>query len=125
MNGYVEFHSLGGDPIVVNVDRVDFVRRFKGGNDETALNSEKSNYVVVNRNLSLVMKNLQHGYPFPWQTLPSRFNCLIGTNSTTIEIRLVVKHTGISDARISIRRADRLGNLRRSQAAQFFRRQAV
>ena len=47
MNGYVEFHSPEGDPIVVNVDRVNFVRRYRGGNDASAVNFEKGNYVVV------------------------------------------------------------------------------
>ena len=61
MNDHVEFHSLEGDPIVVNVDRVNFVRHFKGGNDESALDFEKCNYVVVKRNLASVMKTLQNG----------------------------------------------------------------
>ena len=59
MNGYVEFHSLEGDPIVVNVDRVNFVRRFKGGNDASAVNFEKGDYVVVKGNLSSAMRTLQ------------------------------------------------------------------
>lgn len=53
MNGYVEFESPEGDPIVVNVDRVNFVRRYRGGNDASAVNFEKGNYVVV-RGLSLI-----------------------------------------------------------------------
>ena len=61
MNGYVEFHSPEGDPIVVNVDRVNFVPRFKGGNDASAVNFEKGNYVVVKGNLASVMKTLQEG----------------------------------------------------------------
>jgi hypothetical protein len=61
MNGYVEFRSPEGDPIVVNVDRVNFVRRFKGGNDASALNFEKGNYVVVKGNLATVMKALEEG----------------------------------------------------------------
>ena len=61
MNGYVEFYSLEGDPIVVNVDRVNFVRRFKGGNDASAVNFEKGNYVVVKGNFASVMKTLQEG----------------------------------------------------------------
>lgn len=61
MNGYVEFHSPEGDPTVVNVDRVNFVRRFRGGNDASAVNFEKGNYVVVKGNLALVMKTLQEG----------------------------------------------------------------
>ena len=61
MNGYVEFHSPEGDPIVVNVDRVNFVRRFRGGNDASAVNFEKGNYVVVKGNLAAVTKTLQDG----------------------------------------------------------------
>ena len=61
MNGYVEFPSPEGDPIVVNVDRVNFVRRFRGGNDASAVNFEKGNYVVVKGKLSSVMKTLQDG----------------------------------------------------------------
>ena len=59
MNGYVEFHSLEGDPIVVNVDRVNFLRCFKGGNDANAVNFEKGTYVVVKGNLASVMRTLQ------------------------------------------------------------------
>jgi len=61
MNGYVEFESPEGDPIVVNADRVNFVRRFKGGNDASAVNFEKGNYVVVRGSLASVMKVLQDG----------------------------------------------------------------
>ncbi len=61
MNGYVQFYSIEGDPIVINVDRVNFVRRFKGGNDASAINFEKGNYVVVKGNLASVMKTLQEG----------------------------------------------------------------
>ncbi len=61
MNDYVEFYSLEGDPIVVNVDRVNFVRRFKGVNDASAINFEKGNYVVVKGSLASVMKTLQEG----------------------------------------------------------------
>ncbi len=59
MNGYVEFESPEGDPIVVNVDRVNFVRRYRGGNDASAVNFEKGNYVVVRGSLTTVMKALQ------------------------------------------------------------------
>jgi len=59
VNGYVEFHSLEGDPIVVNVDRVNFVRRFEGGNDPSAVNFEKGNYIVVKGKLVSVMRTLQ------------------------------------------------------------------
>jgi hypothetical protein len=61
MNGYVEFQSPEGDPIVVNVDRVNFVRRFRGGNDASAVNFEKGNYVVVKGNLAAVLKVLAEG----------------------------------------------------------------
>lgn len=61
MNGYVEFQSLDGDPIVVNADRVNFVRRFKGGNDASAINFEKGNYVVVQGNITVVTKALAKG----------------------------------------------------------------
>lgn len=59
MNGYVEFHSLEGDPIVVNVDRVNFVHRFKGGNDASAVNFGKGNYVVVKGNLASLIRTQQ------------------------------------------------------------------
>jgi hypothetical protein len=61
MNGYVEFQSPEGEPIVVNVDRVNFVRRFKGGNDASAVNFEKGNYVVVKGNMAAVRKALAEG----------------------------------------------------------------
>jgi len=59
MNGYVEFECPEGDPIVVNVDRVNFVRRYRGGNDASAVNFEKGNYVVVRGSLTTVLKALQ------------------------------------------------------------------
>lgn len=58
MNGYVKFESPEGDPIVVNVDRVNYVRRFRGGNDASAVNFEKGNYLVVKGSLAVVMKML-------------------------------------------------------------------
>jgi len=61
MNGYVEFRTTEGDPIVVNADRVNFVRRFRGENDASALNFEKGNYVVVKGNIAAVMKALAEG----------------------------------------------------------------
>ena len=61
MNGYVEFTSSEGDPIVVNVDRVNFVRRYRSANDASAINFEKGNYVVVRGNISAVMKMLAEG----------------------------------------------------------------
>ena len=59
MNGYVEFESPEGDPIVVNADRVNFVRRFRGGNDASAVNFEKGNYVVVRGGLASIVKMLE------------------------------------------------------------------
>jgi hypothetical protein len=61
MNGYVEFQSPEGEPIVVNADRVNFGRRFRGGNDASAVNFEKGSYVVVRGGLALVMKALEEG----------------------------------------------------------------
>ncbi|HEX7855621.1 MAG TPA: hypothetical protein VF503_18205 [Sphingobium sp.] len=58
MNGYVEFETPEGDPIAVNADRVNFVRRYRGGNDASAVNFEKGNYVVVKGNLIEVMQAL-------------------------------------------------------------------
>jgi hypothetical protein len=59
MNGYVELQTLEGDPIVVNVDRVNYVRRFRGGNDASAVNFEKGNYLVVKGSLGEVMQTLR------------------------------------------------------------------
>ncbi|MGE6690977.1 hypothetical protein ACT9ST_09645 [Sphingobium limneticum] len=61
MNGYVQFHSPDGEPIAVNVDRVNFVRRFRGGDAACALNFEKGNYVVVKGNLDEVTQALANG----------------------------------------------------------------
>jgi hypothetical protein len=61
MNGYVELQTLEGDPIVVNVDRVNYVRRFRGGNDASAVNFEKGNYLVVKGSLGEVMQTLRDG----------------------------------------------------------------
>ena len=61
MNGCVEFTSPEGDPIVVNVDRVNFVRRYRGGNDASAVKFEKGNYLVVRGNITAVMKMLAEG----------------------------------------------------------------
>ena len=47
MNGYVQFETPDGEPIAINADRVSFVRRFRGGNDASAINFEKGNYVIV------------------------------------------------------------------------------
>jgi hypothetical protein len=61
MNGYVEFETADGDPIIVNIDRVNFVRRFRGGNDASAINFEKGNYIIVRGSLREVMKALAEG----------------------------------------------------------------
>ena len=58
MNGYVTFETPDGDQIAVNADRVNFVRRYKGGNVVSALNFEKGNYVVVKGSLVDVCKAL-------------------------------------------------------------------
>jgi hypothetical protein len=42
MNGYVQFRTLEGDPIVVNADRVSFVRLFRGGDEASAVTSRKA-----------------------------------------------------------------------------------
>ena len=61
MNGYVQFQSPEGDPVIVNADRVNFVRRFRGGNDASAVNFEKGNYLVVKGDLATVMQVLEEG----------------------------------------------------------------
>lgn len=61
MNGYVQFETPEGDPIVVNVERVNFVRRFRGGEVASAVNFEKGNYVVVKGSLGEVTKVLADG----------------------------------------------------------------
>lgn len=48
-------------PIVVNADRVNFVRRFRGGDTASAVNFEKGNYVVVKGSIEDVMKALAMG----------------------------------------------------------------
>lgn len=58
MNGYVQFESPDGEPIVVNTDNVNFVRRFRGGNVACAINFEKGNYIVVKGGLDDVLKAL-------------------------------------------------------------------
>jgi hypothetical protein len=58
MNGYVQFVSPDGEPIVVNTDNVNFVRRFRGGNVACAINFEKGNYIVVKGSLDDVLKAL-------------------------------------------------------------------
>lgn len=61
MNGYVEFETIDGEPIGINVDRVSFVRRFRGRDDSSAINFEKGNYVVVKGDLKHVMGLLANG----------------------------------------------------------------
>lgn len=61
MNGYVQFETADGEPIAVNADRVSFVRRFRGGNETSAVNFEKGNYVVVKGSISDVSKALADG----------------------------------------------------------------
>lgn len=61
MNGYVQLETTEGEPIVVNVDRVNFVRRFRGGDVASAVNFEKGNYIVVKGSLEAVMKALVEG----------------------------------------------------------------
>lgn len=61
MNGYVQFETPDGEPIAINADRVNFVRRFRGGNDASAVNFEKGNYVVVTGSLADVIRALGEG----------------------------------------------------------------
>lgn len=61
MNGYVQFETSDGEPITINADRVNFVRRFRGGSDASAVNFEKGNYVVVKGSLADVSRALGNG----------------------------------------------------------------
>ena len=61
MNGYVKLETPEGEPIIINADRVNVVRRFRGGNDACAINFEKGNFVVVRGGLDAVMKALAQG----------------------------------------------------------------
>ncbi len=61
MNGYVQFETPDGEPITLNADRVNFVRRYRGGSDASAVNFEKGNYVVVKGSLDEVTKVLAEG----------------------------------------------------------------
>ncbi len=61
MNGYVQFETPDGDVIAVNADRVNFVRRYRGGSEASAINFEKGNYVVVKGNLGEIAKILAEG----------------------------------------------------------------
>lgn len=58
MDGYVQFETPEGDTVAINADRVNFVRRYRGGSDASAVNFEKGNYIVVKGCLSEVMKAL-------------------------------------------------------------------
>jgi len=58
MNGYVEFQTPDGEPVVVNADRVNFVRRYRGESDTSAVNFEKGNYVVVRGSFQEVTRAL-------------------------------------------------------------------
>ena len=61
MNGYARFETPDGEPIVINVDRVSFVRRFRGEDIASAINFEKGNYVVVKGSLETVATALSEG----------------------------------------------------------------
>ena len=58
MNGYVKFETPDGDRVAINADRVSFVRRYKGGDQASAVNFEKGNYIVVKGDLDAVMEAL-------------------------------------------------------------------
>lgn len=58
---YVQLETAEGEPIVVNVDRVNFVRRFRGGDNASAVNFEKGNYIVVKGSLTAVLKASANG----------------------------------------------------------------
>ncbi|PBN42159.1 hypothetical protein [Sphingobium sp. D43FB] len=61
MNGFVRLEAVDGDFVVVNVDRVSFVRRYRGENGTSAINFEKGNYIVVKGSLDNVMTILAEG----------------------------------------------------------------
>lgn len=58
MNGYVEFKTIDGDTVTINADRVSYVRRYRGGDEASAVNFEKGNYVVVTGSIAMVTKTL-------------------------------------------------------------------
>lgn len=58
MNGYVEFETLDGDMVAINADRVSYVRRYRGGDQASAVNFEKGHYVVVTGTLADVTEAL-------------------------------------------------------------------
>ncbi|WP_375285233.1 hypothetical protein [Sphingobium yanoikuyae] len=57
----MRLETVDGDFVVVNVDRVSFVRRYRGENDTSAVNFEKGNYLVVKGSLDSVMTILAEG----------------------------------------------------------------
>jgi hypothetical protein len=61
MNGYVRFETADGEPIVVNADRANFVRRSRGGDDCSAINFEKGNYIIARGSLDTVTNALAQG----------------------------------------------------------------
>lgn len=61
MNGYVYFETPEGDSIAVNADQVNFVRRYRGEQQASAINFEKGNYVVVKGSLDDVTRLLADG----------------------------------------------------------------
>ncbi len=58
MNGYVKFETPDGDVLVINADRVNFVRRYRGTDQASAINFDKGHYIVVKGGLDVVMKAL-------------------------------------------------------------------
>ncbi|MDX3911391.1 MAG: hypothetical protein QHC67_16505 [Sphingobium sp.] len=58
MNGYVKFEMPDGALVAINADRVSFVRRYRGGNQASAVNFEKGNYIVVKGDIDAVMEAL-------------------------------------------------------------------
>ncbi len=58
MKGYVKFETPDGDAVVINADRVSFVRRYRGTDQASAINFEKGHYIVVRGGLEAVMEAL-------------------------------------------------------------------
>lgn len=58
MNGYVKFETPDDDFLVINADRVSFVRRYRGTDNASAINFEKGHYIVVKGNIEAVMQAL-------------------------------------------------------------------
>jgi len=58
MNGYLKFETPDGDVVAINADRVNFIRRYRGGNQASAINFEKGSYIVVKGDLQTVMEAL-------------------------------------------------------------------